>query len=99
MTVEQRIRMAGANLFDSLGAEVHESFLPLARTELNLRVLAHGSGAPLVLLHGVALSAAVWAPLFRSCPAGDCSRWIFLATDCRIPRSTGAAASASTRGG
>jgi pimeloyl-ACP methyl ester carboxylesterase len=31
-----------------------------------VRVLAHGEGVPLVLLHGVSLSAAVWSPLFEA---------------------------------
>lgn len=66
MILEQRVRIAEAELFASLGVEVDEFSLPLARTDLNLRVLAHGDGAPLVLLHGVTLSAAAWAPLFTT---------------------------------
>jgi pimeloyl-ACP methyl ester carboxylesterase len=63
MTLEQRIRQAEAELFAGVGVEIDEHFLPLGRTGMNVRVLAHGSGPPLVLLHGVSLSAAVWAPL------------------------------------
>ena len=33
-----------------------------------MRVLAHGRGPAVVLLHGVSLSAAVWAPLFSRAP-------------------------------
>jgi pimeloyl-ACP methyl ester carboxylesterase len=61
---EQRIRAAEGRLFAALGLAVEESFLDLERLGLRVRVLAHGSGPPLVLLHGVSLSAAVWAPLF-----------------------------------
>jgi pimeloyl-ACP methyl ester carboxylesterase len=68
MTIEARIRRAEAELFAGLGAEVEESFLDLAGTGLRVRVLAHGSGPPLVLMHGVSLSAAVWAPLFDAIP-------------------------------
>ena len=64
MTLEQRIRNAEADLFRNVGAEVEESFLDLANTGIRLRLLAAGSGSPLVLLHGVTLSAAAWAPLF-----------------------------------
>ena len=64
MTLEQRIRNAEADLFRNVGAEVEESFLDLANTGIRLRLLAAGSGSPLVLLHGVSLSAAAWAPLF-----------------------------------
>jgi pimeloyl-ACP methyl ester carboxylesterase len=64
MTLEQRIRDAEVDLFHSLGAEVEESFLDLANTGIRVRLLAAGSGSPLVLLHGVSLSAAAWAPLF-----------------------------------
>ncbi len=64
-TPERRIRAAEARLFASLGVQVEESFLALSRLGLRVRVLAHGRGEPLILLHGVALSAAVWAPLFR----------------------------------
>ena len=48
----------------TVGAEVDESFLDLATTGVRVRLLSHGSGPPLVLLHGVSLSAAAWAPLF-----------------------------------
>lgn len=76
MTLERRIHDAEAELFGSVGIEVNEFLVPLARTGLNVRVLSHGSGPPLVLLHGVSLSAAVWAPLFRSLPG-----WRLLALD------------------
>jgi pimeloyl-ACP methyl ester carboxylesterase len=64
MTLEQRIRDAETGLFAAVGAEVDESCLELAGTGLRVRVLSHGSGPPLLLLHGVSPSAAVWAPLF-----------------------------------
>ena len=64
MTLEQRIRNAEVDLFHDLGAEVEESFLDLANGGIRVRLLAAGSGSPLVLLHGVSLSAAAWAPLF-----------------------------------
>jgi pimeloyl-ACP methyl ester carboxylesterase len=68
MTLEQRIRSAEADLFATVGAEVAESFLELAHTGLRVRLLSCGSGPPLVLLHGVSLSAAAWAPLFNALP-------------------------------
>lgn len=64
MTLEQRIREAEAELFGGLGVSVDERFLRLDRTGLDVRVLGHGSGPPLILLHGVSSSAAAWAPLF-----------------------------------
>jgi pimeloyl-ACP methyl ester carboxylesterase len=76
MTLEQRIRVAEAELFDRLGVTVEQSFLPVTRTHLNLRLLAHGTGPPLVLLHGVSLGAAAWVPLFRTLPG-----WRLLALD------------------
>jgi pimeloyl-ACP methyl ester carboxylesterase len=66
MTLEERIHRAEADLFDAVGGEVEESFLDLANTGLRVRLLAHGSGLPVVLLHGVSLSAAAWAPLFNA---------------------------------
>jgi pimeloyl-ACP methyl ester carboxylesterase len=68
MTIEQRIRGAEADLFASVGAQVDESFLELTTTGLRLRLLSHGAGPPLVLLHGGSLSAVVWAPLFKLLP-------------------------------
>ena len=62
MSLEGRIRDTESDLFASVGAEVEERFLDLART--GVRVLSHGSGPPVGLLHGASLSAAVWAPLF-----------------------------------
>ena len=67
-TLEERIRTAEADLFHAVGAKVEESFLHLAGTGLRVRLLAGGSGPPLVLLHGVSLSAAAWAPLFAALP-------------------------------
>ena len=68
MTLEQRIHRAEADLFQTVDAEVEESFLDLATTGLRVRLLSHGNGSPLVLLHGVSLSAAAWAPLFTALP-------------------------------
>jgi pimeloyl-ACP methyl ester carboxylesterase len=68
MTLEQRIRDVEAALFATVGANVAESFLELRETGLRLRMFSHGSGQPLLLLHGVSLSAVAWAPLFDSLP-------------------------------
>jgi pimeloyl-ACP methyl ester carboxylesterase len=68
MTLEERIHKAEADLFHTVGAKVDESFLDLANTSLRVRLLAGGSGPPLILLHGVSLSAAAWAPLFTALP-------------------------------
>jgi pimeloyl-ACP methyl ester carboxylesterase len=66
VSLEQRIHATEAELFASVGAgSIEEFFLRLPRTKLRLRLLRHGSGPPLLLLHGVSLSAAVWAPLFK----------------------------------
>ena len=76
MTLEERIHKAEADLFHTVGAEVDESFLDLATTGSRVRLLSHGSGPPLVLLHVVSLSAAAWAPLFNAL-----SGWRLLAVD------------------
>jgi pimeloyl-ACP methyl ester carboxylesterase len=62
--LERRIRDAERDLFAVLDGEVEERFLDLERTDLRVRVLTHGSGTPLLLLHGVSSIAAAWAPLF-----------------------------------
>ena len=62
--LEQRIREAERNLFAAVGADVDEFFLELAQTGLRVRVLSHGQGPAVVLLHGVSENAAIWAPLF-----------------------------------
>jgi len=62
--LERRIRDAEGNLFAATGADVEEFFIELARTGLRVRVLSHGRGPAVVLLHGVSESAAIWAPLF-----------------------------------
>lgn len=68
MTLEESIRQTEAELFRAVGAKVEESFLHLASAGLRVRLLTAGSGPPLVLLHGVSLSAAAWAPLFTALP-------------------------------
>ena len=62
--LERRIHDAETNLFATVGADVEEFFLDLAQTALRVRVLSHGRGPAVVLLHGVSESAAIWAPLF-----------------------------------
>ena len=64
MSLERRIRDAERELFAALDVEVDERFLELGQTDLRVRVLSHGSGVPLLLLHGVSLMAAAWSPLF-----------------------------------
>jgi pimeloyl-ACP methyl ester carboxylesterase len=66
--LEQRIHDAERELFAATGADVTESVLELAQTGLRVRVLSHGHGPPVVLLHGVSESAAVWAPLLTKLP-------------------------------
>jgi len=60
MTLDDRIRAAESRLFDRVGLRPEESFLDLPSARL--RVLSVGSGPPLVMLHGVSLAAAAWAP-------------------------------------
>jgi 2-hydroxy-6-oxonona-2,4-dienedioate hydrolase len=61
--LERRIHDAERNLFAAVGADVDEFFVELPRTGLRVRVLSHGDGPAVVLLHGVTESAAIWAPL------------------------------------
>jgi pimeloyl-ACP methyl ester carboxylesterase len=62
--LERRIHDAESDLFAAVGADVEEFFVELAQTGLRVRVLSHGHGPAVVLLHGVTESAAIWAPLF-----------------------------------
>ena len=62
--LERLLHDAEADLFAAVGADVEEFFLELAQTGLRVRVLSHGRGPAVVLLHGVSESAAIWAPLF-----------------------------------
>jgi pimeloyl-ACP methyl ester carboxylesterase len=62
--LERRIHDAEGKLFAVIGADVEEFYLDLARTGLRVRVLSHGRGPAIVLLHGVSESASIWAPLF-----------------------------------
>jgi len=63
-SLERRIHDAESDLFAAVGADVDEFFLELAQTGLRVRVLSHGHGPAVILLHGVTESAAIWAPLF-----------------------------------
>ncbi|MET0993359.1 MAG: alpha/beta hydrolase [Mycobacterium sp.] len=62
--LERRIQAAERDLFAVLDAEVEERYLDLKQTDLRVRLLSHGSGPPLLLLHGGTFTAASWAPLF-----------------------------------
>lgn len=63
MLLDDTIRSAESSLFASYGLEVVESYVELVKAQVRLRVLTVGSGTPIVMLHGVSLAAAVWAPL------------------------------------
>jgi pimeloyl-ACP methyl ester carboxylesterase len=62
MTIEQRIRGAETSLFSRYDLKTDESFVYLPSTKLHLRVVSVGAGPDLVMLHGVSLAAAIWAP-------------------------------------
>lgn len=62
--LQRRIHNAEQNLFAAVGADVEEFSVELAQTGLRVRVLSHGRGPAVVLLHGISESAAIWAPLF-----------------------------------
>lgn len=62
--LDRRIRHAERELFAAVGADVDEFFLELGQAALRVRVLSHGRGPAVVLLHGVSENAAIWAPLF-----------------------------------
>ena len=62
MKLDHRIREAETRLFARSGVQPEESFLDVAPARVRLRVLSVGAGPPLVMLHGVSLAAAVWAP-------------------------------------
>ena len=62
MRLDQRIREAETRLFARGGHRPEESFVDLASTKVRLRVLSVGTGPSLLMLHGVSLAAAVWAP-------------------------------------
>jgi pimeloyl-ACP methyl ester carboxylesterase len=62
--LERRIHDAERDLFAAVGADVEEFYIELPQAGLRVRVLSHGSGPAVVLLHGVSESAAIWSPLF-----------------------------------
>jgi pimeloyl-ACP methyl ester carboxylesterase len=62
VNLDQRIRDAEARLFMHSDLQPEESFVDLGSAQVRLRVLSVGAGPPLVMLHGVSLAAAVWAP-------------------------------------
>jgi len=62
MELDQRIREAEARLFSRGGHQPEESFIDLTSSKVRLRLLSVGTGPSLVMLHGVSLAAAAWAP-------------------------------------
>ena len=76
MSLDARIHAAEAELFSTVGVTVDQSFLRLRGTGLRVRLLSYGTGPPLLLLHGVTESAAIWAPLL-----GQLAGWRLLAID------------------
>jgi 2-hydroxy-6-oxonona-2,4-dienedioate hydrolase len=63
MTLEDKIRRAEASLFEAARLDVDTTMVDLRRTGLRVRVLGFGKGRPVLVLHGVTQSAAVWTPL------------------------------------
>jgi pimeloyl-ACP methyl ester carboxylesterase len=63
MRLDTKIRQIEERLYETAGLDPDISFVELATTGTRVRVLAFGSGPPVVLLHGVAFCAASWTPL------------------------------------
>jgi pimeloyl-ACP methyl ester carboxylesterase len=61
MELDHKIRETEGRLFERHGLRPEESFLDLPSARVRLRMLSVGAGPTLVLLHGVALAAGVWA--------------------------------------
>lgn len=68
MTRDDKIREREAALFARYGLRPAESFVQLPGTGVRVRVLTIGTGPDLVLLHGVTLASAAWAPLLPLLP-------------------------------
>jgi pimeloyl-ACP methyl ester carboxylesterase len=68
MKSELRIRQAETRLFARNGLRPEETFVDLSSAKVRLRVLSTGAGPSVVMLHGVTLAAAVWAPLLAELP-------------------------------
>jgi pimeloyl-ACP methyl ester carboxylesterase len=66
MELDSKIRDAETRLFARGGLRPEESFVDLPSAKVRLRVLRVGAGPPLVMLHGVCLAAAIWAPWLAS---------------------------------
>jgi pimeloyl-ACP methyl ester carboxylesterase len=62
MKLEDQIRTAEGQVFARYGLAAEESYYELGPAGVRVRVLTVGSGPPLVMLHGVTLAAAIWAP-------------------------------------
>jgi pimeloyl-ACP methyl ester carboxylesterase len=78
MKADHRIREAETRLFARSGLQPEESFVSLDSTRVRLRVLSVGTGPSLVMLHGVSLAAAVWAPWLADLRAGMAPGWRIL---------------------
>lgn len=66
MGIDEKIRSAESKLFSFYELTIDESYLALPRADVHLRVLSTGTGPEIVLLHGVSLAGAAWAPLLPS---------------------------------
>ena len=76
---EQRARppAAEAEAFAHHGVDPISEPLALAESQLPTRVVLVGSGPPILLLHGSAMTATVWAPLLPHL-SGRCPRLVDL---------------------
>jgi pimeloyl-ACP methyl ester carboxylesterase len=63
MTLEDKIRDAEAGLFEAARLDVDTTLVALPSSGIRVRVLSFGRGRPVLMLHGVTQSAAVWTPL------------------------------------
>lgn len=68
----QRYRQAERALWDHYGIEPTERFIDLGSPPARLRVLEIGGGEPILLVHGTAGAAPVWAPLVRELKGFRC---------------------------